>query len=336
MITKDYHQIIKEKEMKLKLGVLTFACSVGLLLMGSQAQAYNLTDYTLNFSGAAAADGDSSGITNIQNVNEMDFIGQSVVAFHDNDHNNVISQGDTFDDYFAIKFNDFVDTGLNPQQDTATYGTTHQLTVLGKASGKQIVSSDPTKGAYVINSLQSMNFYFDATTTGTTVGDDTLGAFTAGDYTNLATLADGVKVEDAGLVSGGGVNDDGTHITGSISLVLTLNDVLHGYDSGQYGFFETDANGNPLPINLTQGIVGSGNTQASIVDISAFASYFGFNYDAANKTSTDYDFLFSGTNHGGLTKQVVPEPATMTLFGLGIFGLAGLRKKISSKPSSDA
>ena len=280
--------------------ITTFLAITTIFLLGStNATALPLDSYTLNFSAA------SGGlIPNIDNVDEIRFVGRSAIAFNDLDGSFGISAGDTFDDFFVIRATDFIDINGN---DIASpgYGNNHELTLIGRASGVQTTDNN-----YVLTSLTTFNFYFDSGP-----------GFTQADFTNLSTFADGVNVESGTLVQGEGSNDAGI-ISGTFDLEVDLIDILHTLPGSQGEFFELDDNGNPFNMNLVFGLVDSNNTQNNNIDLTVFENFFGFN-------RADYSFVVTGQNDGSFNKTVVPEPGTMLLLGFGLLGFAHISRRKS-------
>ena len=160
-----------------------------------------------------------------------------------------------------------------------------------------------------------MSIYFDA-------GEN----FTGTDFTNLDTMFDGTAVETGDLITGGGVNQDGI-ITGTLSLILDLQDLLHLDDDSGNEYFELDADGNALPMELVMGMVDSNvNIQENAAILAEFEDYFGLNLDA-KEDGGDFDFYFLSRNDGSFNKEVVPEPTTFLLLGIGLIGIASVSRK---------
>jgi len=297
-----------------------------------------LDSYTLNFSagatalGMTAAQQTAAGIADLTHVDEMQFLANSFVGFHDNDASASISVGDTFSDYIAVRFTGMTDvtsTALTPMTYGAGPGRTHEITSIFKADGHQTSAN-----TYKIDALTNGNMYFDA------------GAgFTKSDFSNIATFGDGVVTEHQDLIRGGGVNFDAVLPNGTISLITAITDDLHNNADANNEYWELDDNGDPLNdsllfpgVQLVMGVIDANNLMDDAVFGNAIASYFGIDIGIQNDaaappnatpgafyTGGDFSFGFTTKSDGSFNKalQGIPEPSTVVLMGLGLIGLAG-------------
>ncbi|MEW6487391.1 MAG: SdrD B-like domain-containing protein [Thermodesulfobacteriota bacterium] len=282
--------------------LLVLVAVLALLAWGGFARAQtHVDDYILNFSAAATADGidaagqEAAGIADVHRVDEWTFLAQSVIGFHDNDGSGGISVGDTFVDYVAVRVTQFIDAGsdsLTPLHYGAGPGRTHELTVLAVLEGAQ-----ETDVSYRIDRITRFDFYFDG------ASDQAGTDFTPSSFDDLDTFDDGVRVESAELILGGGLNDVPLLPDGTISLVLRLVDRL-GAQVGEE--FELQPDGTPFEAGTVLGIVDANNLAEPLVNLAAYESKFGF-------SASDFDFVVKTRSDGSFNKMAeeAPQPAAI-------------------------
>lgn len=123
-----------------------------------------------------------------------------------------------------------------------------------------------------------------------------------------------------GVVSGGNVNHgagapDATNVAGQ-------------FDDGEIWYAWIDYDGTTLEVRANQtGIMPAASLLSTTIDIAALVggteAYLGFT-GATGAAYGNHDILSWEYGSGG---NVIPEPATMTLMGLGLLGVALRRKK---------
>jgi opacity protein-like surface antigen len=124
--------------------------------------------------------------------------------------------------------------------------------------------------------------------------------------------------------------------TDDFSSILSVNGILNGYDPNGQGF---QALGIFDPItadNSVSPIFNSGPDPATLFFTVLWDSGgqnwvdFGYSYDSSGitLTSTNNDVNFTDTfASGSVTPVSAPEPGTLTLFALGLFGLVVTRRR---------
>jgi len=234
-------------------------------------------------------------------------------------------------EFFDLVSPNLVDT------DYTDGATTYNFVNYGVASfyGHDGGSPFPTDGDYQLNAIYT--FYGDADLTDGT-NSFTGGTFeiwfddgsgydyaTAGDAATYYGANDGIKIATFDLVSGEGTINPSGIPNGQLTISYEASEILAGY------FFSPDMTDLSTldPISLT---LGFSTTNASWVEnpsdtveaeLTDYASYGGV---VPNNPPTD--FWLSA--NGQLRIDIVPEPTTMLLFGIGLLGIAGIsRRKVS-------
>lgn len=282
-------------------------------------------DWQFNYADAFTADGAVRGANTpalSPVTNELKFTAESVVTFKDLDGSGGISTGDTFKDYIFLRVDQMFKNGVNVSD--VRYGQgfnipgfegNHEITIKIMATGHQV---NPLE--YVADSLTLMNWYFDGGTDA--VGGGVLG-YTAADFANLASIEDGTIVETSSLIKGAGVNAS-LIPDGALNMTVSMNDILSTL--GNYGEFEI-LSGNLTLLDIT-GTVDSNNNRCADSGGGAACSSTTATILAAFGASAD-DYTFHTKSDGSFSK--VPEPATLTLLGIGMLGMGWKARRRAAK-----
>jgi len=299
-------------------------------LLPGVASAANI-DWAWNYAGLNAAEGyapgacPGGGVSCMNpvsaNMDELKFTAESLIHWTSG---TPFAVGSKFDDYILLRVDQYNDNSVNVTE--ANYGTgfpgfgipgNHQFTAKIKLSGTQTGTN-----TYKVDSMSEFGLYYDA---------GAGGAYTAAGFApgTEADFADGTLAETGFLISGNGANTTSGLPDGSIGLVVGLLDNLHNINPA-YGTTELlPLRTIYLPIPLAIGIVDGNNNlcaddggTAVCTDTEAsLRAYWGLGAvptGLTNHTRTD----------GSVNKQLIPEPASLLLFGTALFGLSRMRRTL--------
>jgi hypothetical protein len=298
--------------MKLKLGFLTFACSLcliagGLTLGVGSASASGLYLQNWDFNPIGTSYG------TVSTIDDITVSGTALI------NGTSAHSGLGFDEYGAFQANYFRDGGVNKLG-----------TGLGAVGGYELtmeltnVSGYYTPVSSTMNSLTftsaDLNLYLD---TNLDYGSTT-GNFGANNGTLVGTFTLKVGTGSINVTSGGQPLNGST----DLSFLATYLPTGYWFDQG----------GTDLSTLVSDGlVVGFTNTTNQVLFPtnpnvpSEFSAASGLTAPATAAAMNNDDFYVN--SNGNMNLGEVPEPTTMLLMGLGLFGLAApkMRKKRGSQ-----
>jgi len=297
--------------MKKKQGLL-FLLVAAILLVGSPAYALPVI-WDVSAAGSLGSDYDADTLTAI--FNQIGFASQTTTIQWDTDGSGDLSIGDLFDDVGDLRANDLIAPGTIDREGLNEIGeyevTAFWTDVKGVVTDVTFDATTNDTRVDVKYTEGTMDFYLDTSIDSTfanpAVTDPPAGAGGTG-------FGDGVLIGALDLLYGEGhtyVDLDGNPVAsqGSVDLSLQFTDMLTGFWLNSAGVDLLDLN----PLNFHFALTDMN------IDTPTNVPYDGALYTA-----------YSNQN-GSVTIDVVPEPGTILLLGLGLCGLGitGYRRKKS-------
>ena len=285
--------------MRFKLGLLTFLCSLFLIAGTALADSY-----TIDFSsyGIYTPISAPSGVYSVNDEIQVSTLSGMWNKIYQNIGTSGFSDGDTFTEVGFISEIGIDGNATSFYYDNATPGNT-----LDDSFARLYISFEGLTG-YVDNvvSPNEYDVFFTGATSITVYLDRDGNYDAAGDVITVATY-------DLVTGSGTGPSLESTgSVTGDLSFQLT-------YDTLTSGIYTLD---NGTTFEAWRTMYGDDSIVTTIDILSDVQSI--------NTTGDPWVIDISSQGNLTLSATAIPEPATFTLFGLSLLGLAGLSRKKTS------